>query len=90
MRLPGQLILPLHLREIRIGAFHRVVRPADQETGGDIEAAEFEIQTAGRIIREANGTDSIAGQPVESCWWDWSIAKSLAREFGQTSAVSEP
>ena len=50
---------------------------------GDAVEADKQIETAAELLRRSNGTDSVAGQPVESCWWDHSIAKSLMREYRQ-------
>ncbi len=48
---------------------------------GDGAEAEKQIETAAEILRKTHGTDSVAGHPVEACWWDHSNARSLIREY---------
>jgi serine/threonine protein kinase len=48
---------------------------------GDAAEAEKQIETAAEILGRADGTDYVAGQAVEACWWDQSNAKSLVREY---------
>ena len=57
-----------------------VVAMATKESGRG-KLAESEIGAAMEMIRSANGTDFIGDQPVGGCWWDWSIARSLVKEF---------
>ncbi|MGA0845011.1 MAG: hypothetical protein ACO3RV_00595 [Luteolibacter sp.] len=59
-----------------------VLAMAHRDCGNFVEA-DKQIESATEILRRANGTDSVAGQPVESCWWDHSIANSLIREYRQ-------
>lgn len=56
---------------------------------GDSAEAEKQIEIAAEILRKANGTDSVAGQPVEACWWDQSNAKSLIKEYRRKSGRIE-
>lgn len=61
-------------------SIHAVLAMAYRDRGDGVEA-EKQRETAAEILRRANGTDSVAGQPVEACWWDHSIARSLLREY---------
>ena len=57
---------------------------------GDTEEANRQIETAAEILVRTQGSDSVAGQPVEACWWDRSIAKSLFQEYRRSHGTSGP
>ena len=69
-------------------SIHAVLAMAYHDCGDAVEA-EKQLETAAEILRNANGTDSVAGQSVEACWWDHSIASSLIRECRLKSGESE-
>ena len=56
---------------------------------GDVAEADKQIGIAAEILRKANGTDSVAGLPVEACWWDQANAKSLIQEYQRKSGRIE-
>ena len=67
---------------------HAVLAMAHRDRGDAVEA-DKQFETAAEILRRANGTDSVAGQPVEACWWDHSIARSMLREYQRKSGRIE-
>ncbi|GAA5483134.1 serine/threonine protein kinase [Haloferula sargassicola] len=69
-------------------AIHAVMSMCYREMG-DLERADEQIATADEMLRAANGVDTVAGQPVEACWWDWAIARTLVREGRQPLKFSK-
>ncbi|WP_193214191.1 serine/threonine protein kinase [Luteolibacter marinus] len=57
---------------------------------GDVQAAAENLALARRMIVDAGGRDFEAGHEVPAYWFDWSVAKVLAREAGMPEVLAKP